>query len=57
MSDLAVITPSFGPDAGIFQDLRRSVQEHTPSSTIHSAPWIMRARADSRRISTQRRWR
>lgn len=35
MSDLAVITPSFGPDAAIFQDLRRSVLEHTPSSTVH----------------------
>ncbi|MGH4023615.1 MAG: DUF6492 family protein [Pseudonocardiaceae bacterium] len=35
MSDLAVITPSFGPDVGIFQDLRKSVQEHTPLSTVH----------------------
>lgn len=35
MSDLAVITPSFGPDVEIFTDLRRSVQEHTPSSAVH----------------------
>lgn len=35
MSDLAVITPSFGPDASIFQDLHQSVVLHTPPSTIH----------------------
>jgi hypothetical protein len=35
MSDLAVITPSFGPDAAIFQDLHRSVLAHTPPSTVH----------------------
>lgn len=35
MSNLAVITPSFRPDAAIFQDLRGSVLEHTPSATVH----------------------
>ncbi|MGH3935404.1 MAG: DUF6492 family protein [Pseudonocardiaceae bacterium] len=35
MSSLAVITPSFGPDAAIFQDLRGSVLEHTSPSTVH----------------------
>ena len=35
MSDLAVVTPSFGLDAEIFHDLCVSVREHMPSSTIH----------------------
>lgn len=35
MSAVAVITPSFGPDAPIFQDLRKSVMLHMPPSTVH----------------------
>jgi Family of unknown function (DUF6492) len=35
MSALAVITPSFGPDAELFADLHRSVLEHTAPDTVH----------------------
>lgn len=35
MSQLAVITPSYLPDAELFADLHRSVLEHTPTSTMH----------------------
>jgi Family of unknown function (DUF6492) len=35
MSELAVITPSFGPDAELFADLHHSVLEYTPQQTIH----------------------
>lgn len=33
--ELAVITPSFGPDAVLFEDLRRSVERYTPRETVH----------------------
>src|SRR5947209_3699943 len=35
MSELAVITPSFAPDAKLFAELHRSVLEHTPAGTVH----------------------
>lgn len=35
MSELAVITPTWRPDAGLFADLHRSVLEHTPDGTVH----------------------
>lgn len=35
MSELAVLTPSFRGDAGIFADLHRSVLEFTPDDTVH----------------------
>jgi Family of unknown function (DUF6492) len=35
MSELAVITPSFAPDAALFEDLHASVLEHTPHPTVH----------------------
>lgn len=35
MTDLAVITPSYRPDAEIFADLHRSVLQFTPGNTVH----------------------
>lgn len=35
MGQLAVITPSYLPDAELFADLHRSVLEHTPATTVH----------------------
>ncbi|MDP9863410.1 MULTISPECIES: DUF6492 family protein [Streptosporangium] len=35
MTELAVITPSHGPDAELFADLHRSVLEHTSDETVH----------------------
>jgi hypothetical protein len=35
MTELAVITPSYGPDAELFADLHRSVLEHTSDDTVH----------------------
>jgi hypothetical protein len=35
MSELAVLTPSFRGDAGLFADLHRSVLEFTPPDTVH----------------------
>lgn len=35
MSELAVITPSYRPDAELFAELHRSVLEHTPDGTVH----------------------
>lgn len=35
MTDLVVITPSFGPDAGLFGELHQSVLDHTPEDTVH----------------------
>ncbi|NRQ32519.1 hypothetical protein HII36_11810 [Nonomuraea sp. NN258] len=35
MSTLAVITPSYAPDAGLFAELHRSVLEFTPDDTVH----------------------
>lgn len=35
MSELAVITPSYAPDAELFADLHRSVLEHTSEQTVH----------------------
>jgi hypothetical protein len=35
MTELAVITPSFAPDADLFAELHRSVLEHTSEDTIH----------------------
>jgi hypothetical protein len=35
MSDLAVITPSYGPDADLFVELHRSVLKHTSDDTVH----------------------
>jgi hypothetical protein len=34
-AELAVLTPSFGPDADLFVDLHRSVLEHTSPDTVH----------------------
>jgi hypothetical protein len=33
--ELAVVTPSFGPDADLFAELHRSVLEHTGVHTVH----------------------
>lgn len=33
--ELAVVTPSFGPDADLFADLHRSVLAHTAAETVH----------------------
>src|SRR5690349_16023538 len=35
MSELAVVTPSFGPDAELFTELHRSVLRHTPPTSLH----------------------
>jgi hypothetical protein len=35
MTELAVITPSYRPDAGLFPELHRSVLEFTPDDTVH----------------------
>jgi hypothetical protein len=35
MSELAVVTPSFGPDAELFGDLHRSVLRHTGADVVH----------------------
>lgn len=35
VKDLAVITPSYGPDAELFAELHRSVLRHTSESTVH----------------------
>ncbi|MEO3799597.1 DUF6492 family protein [Nonomuraea sp. B1E8] len=35
MSKLAVITPSYAPDAALFADLHRSVLRHTSDDTVH----------------------
>ena len=35
MSELAVVTPSFGPDAEMFGDLHRSVLRHTGPDVVH----------------------
>jgi len=35
VTDLAVITPSFGPDAELFAHLHRSVIDYTSSDTVH----------------------
>ncbi|MCA2226981.1 DUF6492 family protein [Nonomuraea aurantiaca] len=35
MASLAVVTPSYGPDAEQFADLHRSVLEYTPEDTVH----------------------
>ncbi|MER6576417.1 DUF6492 family protein [Nonomuraea sp. NPDC001023] len=35
MRTLSVVTPSYGPDAGQFADLHRSVLECTPDDTVH----------------------
>lgn len=35
MSELAVVTPSFGPDAELFGDLHRSVLRHTGPDVVH----------------------
>jgi hypothetical protein len=35
MNELAVVTPSFGPDAELFADLHRSVLRHTASDVVH----------------------
>ena len=35
MSELAVVTPSFGPDAELFADLHRSVLRHTGPDVVH----------------------
>lgn len=42
MTSLAVITPSWRPDAAIFDDLHRSVLECTPPDTVHHVvvPWL-----------------
>ena len=35
MSQLAVVTPTYGPDAPLFADLHRSVLEFTDATTVH----------------------
>ncbi len=35
MNDLAVVTPSYRPDAGLFAELHRSVLRHTSADTVH----------------------
>ena len=35
MSELAVITPSFGPDVELFADLHRSVLRYAPGNSLH----------------------
>jgi Family of unknown function (DUF6492) len=35
MPELAVITPTYRPDAGLFTELHRSVLEFTPEDTVH----------------------
>ncbi len=35
MSELAVVTPTYRPDADLFAHLHRSVLEHTPADTVH----------------------
>lgn len=35
MNELAVITPSFGPDAELFAELHRSVLQYTSQQTVH----------------------
>ncbi|GLW08796.1 hypothetical protein Misp01_39260 [Microtetraspora sp. NBRC 13810] len=35
MTELAVITPTHGPDAELFAELHRSVLEHTSDDTVH----------------------
>ncbi|WP_113702597.1 DUF6492 family protein [Nonomuraea lactucae] len=35
MTELAVVTPSFGPDAELFAQLHASVLEHTTEDTVH----------------------
>jgi hypothetical protein len=35
MSQLAIITPSYGPDAALFAELHRSVLQHTSPDTVH----------------------
>ncbi|WP_049570822.1 DUF6492 family protein [Nonomuraea sp. SBT364] len=35
MSELAVVTPTYGPDAELFAHLHRSVLEHTSGDTVH----------------------
>lgn len=37
MTELAVVTPSFGPDAELFADLHRSVLRYTSERTVHHA--------------------
>lgn len=37
MGELAVVTPSFGPDAELFADLHRSVLRHTAPDVVHHA--------------------
>jgi hypothetical protein len=46
VSELAVITPTWAPDAEQFAELHRSVLEHTPETTVHHAivPWAHRSR-------------
>ena len=45
MSELAVITPTWRPDAELFVELHRSVLRHTPEDTVHHVivPWAHRA--------------
>jgi hypothetical protein len=35
VTKLAVVTPSFGPDAGLFAELHTSVLDHTTDDTVH----------------------
>jgi hypothetical protein len=44
MAELAVITPTWRPDAPLFADLHRSVLEYTPDDTVHHVivPWAHR---------------
>jgi hypothetical protein len=54
MTELAVITPTYREDAGIFADLHRSVLEFTPPDTVHHVVIPPRDRALFARYSGPR---
>ena len=58
MNELAVITPTWIPDAEQFEDLHRSVLKHTSESTVHHVivPWAHRSRFARYRSSRCRIW-
>ena len=58
MSKLAVITPTWAPDAEHFEELHRSVLKLTPESTVHHVivPWAHRSRFVQYRSERCRIW-
>ena len=58
MSELAVITPTWIPDAEQFEELHRSVLKHTSESTVHHVivPWAHRSRFAQYRSARCRIW-